>query len=61
MLKGKEMEYVFPLLNVTKVTVSDNKRLIRFMTDDEVCFVLAPADVTFEDIKEIRKNKPITY
>lgn len=59
MLKGKEMEYVFPLLNVTKVTVSDNKRLIRFITDDKVCFVLAPADVTFEDIKEIRKNKPI--
>ena len=29
MLKGKEMEYVFPLLNVTTVKVSDNKRLIK--------------------------------
>ena len=55
MLKGKEMEYVFPLLNVTTVKVSDNKRLIKFITDNEICFVLAPADVTFEDIKEIRK------
>jgi hypothetical protein len=55
MLKGKEMEYVFPLLNVTTVKVSDNKRLIKFITDNEICFVLAPANVTFEDIKEIRK------
>jgi len=56
MLKGKEMEYVFPLLDVTKVKVSDNKRLIKFIADNKICFVLAPADVTFEDLKEIRKK-----
>jgi hypothetical protein len=28
---------------------------LKFITDNEICFVLAPADVTFEDIKEIRK------
>lgn len=57
MLKDKEMEYVFPLLTATEVKVSENKRLVKFISDDKVCFVLTPADVTFEDIKEIRKSK----